>query len=1182
MRQPDAPQSQPTPERPPPGPGGAPDAAFAPTLPADPPRAAAGVDAPPGVPGFELLDEVGRGGMGIVYRARDLALDREVAVKVLQEKYGPGTAIAVRFVEEARITAQLQHPGVPAVYQVGALADGRPFLAMKLIKGQTLDALLKQGAPIDALAVFEASCQAVGYAHAHKVIHRDLKPANVMVGAFGEVQVMDWGLAKVLAPGVPDAPPEPGSDPQATTAPTEIHTARNSDGSHTQAGSVLGTPAFMAPEQAAAEAAKINTTADVFGLGAILCVLLTGKPPFDGKDLESARLNAVRGRTQEALARLDACGAEPDVVALCKRCLAFEPADRPATANEVATAAAGLRRAAEERLRLAEQDKLAAQVRAAEQAKRRRAVQWAAGALVVVLLLGAVGTTAGLIWADAARRETEVRRREAEAARENEQGQRLQAEQAQTSEEQQRIRAEEALYFNRIAFASRERAAGNVRQAEALLDLCPPERRRWEWHYLKRLCHGELLTLAEGQDVVNVLAFSPDGEYLASGSGHPHRPGSAALVKLWKTSTWEEVRTLHGHGVAVNNLSFSPQGDRLLSAGYTIDIGKLSRGAERLEEAARGELRLWDVKTGTTRLHIPGCTSGAWTLADAVCAAGHLGKRTVVVWNTRTGGKPLLTLPSVGPPAIASAVGEAVGLASPWQAPWVAERLTSTPGHPGLLTKILYSPDGRRVVTCWMSMAVGALARGEVKAESASQVGVKVWDAQTGELVLSLDGLFAPQLSADGKRLAAVRDEAVLVWDLEQAIKDNGRSPLLTLHGHPQAVNHLGFSPDGRRLATAGMDKIVRVWGVETGQEELTLRGHNDMVTDVRFRPDGRRLLSASWDGSIKVWDATRDPDFRALRGHATSVTDLAFAADSRHLAAVAPDGLRLWDVLERKEVLHLRQGYQSVALSPDGKRLAAAVRPNQARIWDLDHWQAGGPAPAELATLGGHAGRVTALVFSPDSRVLASGSVDPADGARPGRVILSDAGTGALLRELTGLTASVLSLSYRFDGRRLAAGLADGSVLIYDPATGEQMKRLEAAAATKGFAIPLMSVAYSKDGSRLAASTGNALAPDNPGQIVIWDADTGKSLLLLRGHSAVVNSVKFSPDGQRLVSASWDMNRGLVGEVKLWDVATGTDILTLPGHTLVDFSPDGRFLAAVGRDPLASGLIKVWDGGGR
>ena len=325
-------------------------------------------DGPPvAPPGYELLEVVGRGGMGVVYRARDIALDREVAVKLLLDRYAPDSPTAARFLDEARITGQLQHPGIPAVYQVGTLPGGRPFLAMKLIKGDTLDALLKANAPMDALAVFGAVSQAVGYAHAHGVIHRDLKPANVMVGAFGEVQVMDWGLAKVLASRERE---RPESDPDATQgAATEIRTQRDSDTPFTQHGSVLGTPAYMPPEQAAGEHDKVDARSDVFGLGGLLCVLLTGQPPFVGKDSESVRLSAVRGKTEDAFARLDASSADPGVIALCKRCLAFEPADRPATADEVANAVSELRRAADDRAKQAERDSHADMVRTAE---RRR------------------------------------------------------------------------------------------------------------------------------------------------------------------------------------------------------------------------------------------------------------------------------------------------------------------------------------------------------------------------------------------------------------------------------------------------------------------------------------------------------------------------------------------------------------------------------------------------------------------------------------------------------------------------------------------------------------------------------------------------------------------------------------------------------------------------------------------
>jgi serine/threonine protein kinase len=324
--------------------------------------------------GYVLGEELGRGGMGVVYRARDLALDREVAVKLLRDGYGPASAAARRFLEEAHITGQLQHPGIPAVYQTGTAPDGRPFLAMKLVKGRTLADLLenRDEGPADRsrfLPIFEQVCQAVGYAHAHAVIHRDLKPSNIMVGAFGEVQVMDWGLAKVVTEG---AIPEPSASTagELEQTRTAIGTRRDA-GLATEAGSLLGTPAFMSPEQAGGETDKIGPPSDVFGLGAILCVILTGHPPYRAAGADAVLLQAIRGQLDDAFARLDACDADPEVVALARRCLAGL-AERPADGAEVAEAVARLRAAAEERARRAELERAAAEVRTAELRKRRK------------------------------------------------------------------------------------------------------------------------------------------------------------------------------------------------------------------------------------------------------------------------------------------------------------------------------------------------------------------------------------------------------------------------------------------------------------------------------------------------------------------------------------------------------------------------------------------------------------------------------------------------------------------------------------------------------------------------------------------------------------------------------------------------------------------------------------------
>jgi tetratricopeptide (TPR) repeat protein len=337
--------------------------------------------------------------MGVVYRACDLVLDREVAVKLLADGPNGGAAAAARFLDEARITAQLQHPGVPAVYQAGVAADGRPYLAMKLIGGRTLAAARPAAEAV--AGVFEKVCEAVGYAHSRGVIHRDLKPGNVMVGEFGEVQVMDWGVAKVL--GDPAGRPENG-------VPTHKTAALDPDGTLTLPGSVLGTPAFMAPEQAAADTARVGRPSDVFALGAVLYWLLTGRPLYAGPNPEAVRRAAEDGPTAAALARLDACGADPGLAALCKRCLAFDPLDRPADAGELAAAVARLRASAEGRARRAE-------TAAAEERVRRRLQVRLGGLAAAALLAG--GLAATLQWgrAERALAAVTVEQREAELAR---------------------------------------------------------------------------------------------------------------------------------------------------------------------------------------------------------------------------------------------------------------------------------------------------------------------------------------------------------------------------------------------------------------------------------------------------------------------------------------------------------------------------------------------------------------------------------------------------------------------------------------------------------------------------------------------------------------------------------------------------------------------------------------------
>jgi serine/threonine-protein kinase len=400
---------------------------------------------------YQLQGEIARGGMGAVIKGRDVDLGRDLAIKVLLESHRGNSQVVRRFIEEAQIGGQLQHPGIVPVYDLGTCADRRPYFAMKLVKGRTLASMLQARAvrsavgagsvrrpdrvepggpgradacgpgrgtepppteirpPTDGLptyddlprflSIFEQVCQTMAYAHARGVIHRDLKPSNVMVGSFGEVQVMDWGLAKVLARGgvADESPVGTDSDPPGETVIMTVRTGPAGSGSESQAGSVLGTPAYMAPEQARGDVERLDERVDVFGLGAILCEVLTGRPPFAGPTREEVRARAARSDLADALGRLDACRADAELIALAKDCLTAEPEHRPRDAAEVARRMSAYQTGVRERLRAAELARVEAQARVEEERKRRR---------VTVALAASVAVTAGVIgggWAYLAR-----------------------------------------------------------------------------------------------------------------------------------------------------------------------------------------------------------------------------------------------------------------------------------------------------------------------------------------------------------------------------------------------------------------------------------------------------------------------------------------------------------------------------------------------------------------------------------------------------------------------------------------------------------------------------------------------------------------------------------------------------------------------------------------------------------
>jgi dipeptidyl aminopeptidase/acylaminoacyl peptidase len=704
-------------------------------------------ETPPVLEGYTFSGQkLGSGGMGVVWLGRDTRLNRDVAVKVMQARLADQPHLVRRFVEEAQLTSQLQHPGIPPVHELGELADGRPYFCMKVVKGHTLTELLAHRvSPAEELPrylhIFEQVCQALAYAYSKGVIHRDLKPSNVMVGPFGEVLVMDWGLGKILSERLAR-----GQSQQrpATIPESVIETERMRDAaSATEAGAVLETSAYMPPEQARGEIEHLDRRSDVFGLGAILCEVLTGKPPYDWPK-EEVKFRAQLGDMGLLHQRLDACGADGELIDLAKRCLSKQPEGRPANAETVAKAVASYQLQVQERLRRMEVERATAAVKTREAEAKAIA---------------------------AAEREA---REEAESLKTRAEAGERRAEEARRLAETLRERVERLYYANPIALAHREWERNNVLSAWRHLDSTRWDFRGWEYGYMHTLLTGSeqtfpasgvcfsadgkrlallrshtvevwdmatarrLVTFTGHTRAVRGVCLSPDGKYLATG-------GDDRRVKVWDVERGQEVLTLSGHTGGVNSVCFSPDGKQLASAswdetvkvwdwqgrqqvlcleGPTHGVRSVCFSPDGKYLAAGGDgwrVRVWDAERGQEVLTLSGHTGGV----NSVCFSPD-GKRlasagkdqTVKVWDTVTG-----------------------------------QYLHILTGHTGIVTDVSFSPDGKRLATA-----------------SEDKI-VKVWDAECGHEILTLEGhidtVHSVCFSPDGTRLASGgSDHMVNVWDV--------------------------------------------------------------------------------------------------------------------------------------------------------------------------------------------------------------------------------------------------------------------------------------------------------------------------------------------------------------------------------------------------------------------------------
>lgn len=995
---------------------------------------------PPGAPlgafgDYDLLEEIARGGMGVVYRARQRNLGRLVAVKMILAGSLAGKDFVRRFRTESAAAAILQHPNIVAIHDVG-VHEGRHYFSMDYVQGRNLAQLVGQQPlpPAKAAGYVRILAEAIHYAHAQGILHRDLKPSNVLIDANDQPRITDFGLARRL----------------------------DGESSLTLTGQVLGSPNFMPPEQAGGKRGKVGRPSDVYALGGILYYLLTARAPFQAESLEGTISQVLH--VEPVSPRLLNPSLPKDLETIVLKCLEKEPSRRYQTAQELAA----------ELTRFLRQEPIHARPITPPEKLWRWARRKPALAFLVLLLhlVGAAGL-AGIVWQwRQAEQERLAGRRQlyittmnlVQAAWEQNQASRssqlLEQEQISNWAE----RGFEWYYWQRQLHAELMTLRGH--RAPLLGVAYSPDGQQLvtaSSDHTARVydaASGRFLVALDGHlRPIRSVAYLPDGQRIVTGgwdhavriwdaaagvvelpsledhdgpiftvavSTNGQRIATASLdgtAKVWDATTRAVVTVFPGHHTYVWAVAFSPDGERVVSGGWTntARVWDASTGEEQLKLEGHqgavfaanfspdgkvivtgdedGTVRLWDAATGTPKPPLEGHSGPVFSVVfspdgQRILSAGD--DQTARLWNATNGAS-----------------------------------LRVIKGHGSRIASAVFSPDGRRIVTAGGGVRYSPLGQPVIPTEGDEPIA-KVWDAHEDRASLTLAGHSGPVsslgFSPDGRWLVSGSfDGTARVWDL------GSRGEGIVVGRHDGAVvRSVAFLPDGARIVTGGFDHTARVWDVASRGELYRLEAHADQVFSVAASPRGRWLATAGLDGRVNVSDAATGQLAITFEQHSTAVRAVTFSADDQWVASASDDGVvKIWAPGSGKERLTFRGpgAIWSVAFSHDGRRLVTGgSHERPAVVWDTLNGN-------RLQSLEGHTAHIHAAAFSPDDRRIVTGSAD-----RTAK--LWDAASGQGLLTFRGHRRWVFAVAFSPDGQRIVTGSGDHTIKVWDAASREQVAK--------------------------------------------------------------------------------------------------------------------------------------------